>query len=291
MKALVSNIRTKDGKQIPICTYLPKTGHNKVMVMAPTGSLLSDFYAAFARFCQDRGFIVICFDYRGTREHLSNSPRGNEANMHQWAVQDIDAVILHAKKSFPMHEIIHVGHCIGGEIVGLAQASQYINKLVLVNSALSCSKFWKWRDRFRVLGSRTVIRLLNAWYGYFPSRKLGGQANMPKGVMNEWANWCSHANGLFDTYPDNNYRKLQIPILVYSFSDDWHCPPAAVRELLNHFSAAQVDWYHYRPEDLKLPSVGHIGFFIQEKMEKILWQKLVNWVNAESVGIRQSGNA
>ena len=90
--------------------------------------------------------------------------------MHQWAVQDIDAVILHAKNTFPKQEIIYTGHCTGGEIVGLAQASQYINKLVLISSALSCRKYWSLKSRMRITWLRMTVRIRNKWYGYFPGR-------------------------------------------------------------------------------------------------------------------------
>jgi predicted alpha/beta hydrolase len=287
MKALVSDIRTKDGKHIPICTYYPEKGNNKVMVIAPTGGQLKEFYDPFARYCQDHGFAVISFDYRGMGESAGDNPKGYKASMHQWAVQDIDAVLLHAKKSFPLHEIIHVGHCIGGEIVGLAQASQYISRLVLINSALSCSRFWRWRDRFRVMGNRTIIRLINAWYGYFPLRRMGHMSNVPRGVIHEWANWCQHPNGLFDSYPDNNYRKLQIPILSFSFADDWHCPPAAVQELLHHFTSATVEWQHYQPKDLGLSAIGHMGFFIPDKMKDKLWERVVDWMEWDARNVRR----
>ena len=278
MKAPVNEIRTKDGKQIPVTVYLPPLPGEKVLIFASTGSQLRSFYEPFALYARARGLTVISFDYRGLNELNKSGSKNYLATMHQWAVQDIDAVLRFAKHEFPHQEIIYLGHCVGGEIVGLAQGSQYISRLILVNSALSCSKFWKWRDRFRVLGNRFLIRALTSWYGYFPARKLGAPINMPASVMRQWSNWCAQPNGLFDSYPDSNYQKLQIPILAYSFSDDWHCPPKAVEELLSRFSSASISWHHYQPRDLGLDKVGHIGFFEQEKMERKLWAKTIEWI-------------
>jgi predicted alpha/beta hydrolase len=280
-----NEIRTKDGSKISLSCYAPEKSIEKVMIIAPTGELTKKFYDPFACFMQQKGFTVITFDYRGMGSSAPKDLKGYKANMHQWAVQDIDAVILYAKNSFANHEIVYVGHCIGGETVGLAQASQYINKLILVNSALSCRKFWSLRHRFKVTGMRFMIRLMSKWFGYFPGRKIGYAENLPGGVMNEWADWCSMPNGLFDLFPDNNYRKLQIPLLAFSFSDNPHSPPRAVQELLNHFSAAFITWHHLKPENVGLKKVGHSGFF-DPVMENKTWTTLIDWLGKNDYGYK-----
>jgi predicted alpha/beta hydrolase len=98
--------------------------------------------------------------------------------------------------------------------------------------------------------------------------------------MVEWANWCNNPNGLFGMFPDCNYRKLRVPLLSFSFSDDWHCPNRAVQELLNHFANALVTWYHIRPAEIGVKRVGHSGFF-DTRMKTILWMKLLQWVKED----------
>ena len=273
-------IRTKDGKKIGLTVYHPDNEKKKVMVVGATGGVRQEFYEPFAGFFQKQGFTVITFDYRGMGRSAPDELKGYAANMHQWAVQDIDAVILYAKNKFIQQELIYVGHCVGGEIVGLAQASQFINKLVLVNSALSCKKLWPLKERFKIVAIRPVVRLLNRVFGYFPGKRIGYAENVPKGVMHEWANWCSKQNGLFDAFPDNNYRKLRIPLLAISFSDNWNSPVKAVQELLNRFASASITWHHMRPADLNRKQVGHYGFFYPE-MEDSLWPLLLKWINSD----------
>ncbi len=273
-------IRTRDGKEIGLTVYAPEHPNGKVMIVAPTGDVTQHFYNPFATwFCQ-KGFSMVTFDFRGVGRSAPESLKGYKANMHQWAVQDIDAVILFVKNRFPKQEIVYVGHCVGGEIVGLAQASQYINKLVLVNSALSCRKLWPLRYKFRIVTISFFVRLMSRWKGYFPGKKVGYSENLPKGVMLEWANWCSSSNGLFDKFPDNNYRKLQVPILAFSFSDNWNTPPKAVQELLNRFSNACITWHHLKPSDIGRKKVGHHGFFYYNA-EMPLWKMLLSWLNAD----------
>ncbi len=283
------DIRTKDGKKIGLTVYSPQTGKNKVMIIGATGGVKQEFYEPFASYFQKEGFTVITFDYRGMGRSAPKELKGFRANMHQWAVQDIDAVILYAKNSFPQHEVVYVGHCVGGEIVGLSQASQYINRLVLVNSALSCKKLWPLKERFKIVAIRPAIRLLNRLFGYFPGKKVGYDENLPQGVMHEWANWCSKSNGLFDAFPDHNYRKLCIPLIAFTFSDNWNTPPKAVQELLNRFANACITWYHLKPSDLNRKQIGHYGFFYPE-MEASLWQLLMKWINVDERKIKQDAN-
>lgn len=271
-------VRTKDARKICLSVYTPEESIGKVMIIAPLGGMAKQYYDPFARFVRQWGFNVITFDYRGTGGSAPEQLKGYEASMHQWAVQDIDAVILYAKNNFPKQEIIYTGHCIGGEIIGLAQASQYISRLILVNSALSCRKLWSLKDRFRIIAMKTAVGLLNKWYGYFPGKRIGLAGNIPGGVMHQWACWCNNPNGLFDSFPDNNYRKLQVPLLAFSFSDDWHCPPKAVEELLNRFANAVKTWYHIRPAELGVKKIGRIKFF-DPGMKTILWIKLMQWLN------------
>ena len=153
------------------------------------------------------------------------------------------------KKDFPNRELIFIGHGVGGELVGLAQASQYISKLVLVSSALSCKKLWSWKGRMRIFIMKTIARITNRWVGYFPGKRLGFLRDLPKDVVHEWADWCDHPNGLFDLFPDNNYRKLQIRLLAFSFSDDWLTPDKGVEGLLQYFSNASITWYHVHPHN------------------------------------------
>lgn len=264
--------------------YAPEKHTGKVMIIGGAGSPTKEYYDPFACFFQEQGYSVITFDYRGTGSSAPEQLKGYKANMHQWAVQDIDAVILFAKNNYSKQEIIYAGHCIGGEIIGLAQASQYISKLVLISSALSCKKLWPLKSKFRIIAMKTAIRVLSRWFGYFPGRLAGLAGNMPGGVMNEWASWCSNPNGLFDAFPDNNYRKLNIPLLCFSFTDDWLCPPKAVQELLNRFSSSSITWHQLKPGEVGLKKVGHNGFFTP-RMQTKGWPILLRWL---AVGDRRS---
>lgn len=278
-------IRASDGNGIKTDYYLPARNNGRVIVLASGAGITKEFYRSFALFLSEKGYPVFAFNYRGTGNETAPDVKKCETNLHQWAVKDLDAVILHAVSKFPKQELIFIGHCVGGEIAGLARASEYISKIILISSALSCKKLWPIKDRIRIFFLKRVISLLSKVYGFFPGKKIGFLGNLPAGVAKEWSDWCDKPNGLFDYYPDNNYRKLRVPLLAFSFKDDWHCPPRAVQELLNRFLAAEITWHHLKPAAAGMKKVGHNGFF-KEELKASLWAYLAHWINKEEITIR-----
>ncbi len=275
-----STILTNDGTRIWISCYIPENDNGKVIVIAPAIGIEQGFYHLFACYFSDHGYTVISFDYRGIGRSAPENLKRYKSTLHEWAVQDVNAVLLYARHHWKKKEIIFIGHCIGGEIIGLAPASQYINRMVLVSTALTCEKLWPWHHRvllkLKKLKSRTLIKIM----GYAPGNRLQKRMAIPRGVAEQMANWCDSDNGLFDAFPDNNYRKLNVPVLAYTFTDDWLCPPRAVKELLNHFANASVTWYHLKPKELGVKRVGHFDFFFLS-MRTILWSSLLRWLNDE----------
>jgi predicted alpha/beta hydrolase len=275
-------IRTKDGRMICATCYWPLNANGKNMIVAPAAAayVTQREYRSFAVFFQQLGYNVFTFDYRGVGDSAPNHLKGCDARLQQWAVQDADAVIRYVKTSFPGTELIYVGHGIGGELIGLAQASQYINKLVLVSSSLSCKRLWSWKGRMRITFLKAIGRISNSLLGYFPGKRLGFPRDLPKGVMHEWSDWCDNPNGIFDVFPDNNYRKLSIPLFAFSFSNDWMTPEKGVQGLLSYFSNASVTWYHDHPHNQGLKN-GQQSCFFDLQLKDTLWIKLEQWINGE----------
>lgn len=272
-------IRTKDGNHLAVRIYKPKEEANKVIVIAPSADVTQDHYYDLAVYLIQNKMAVITFNFRGTGFSAPKELKGYKANLENWAQHDLDAVLRHAKNSFSKQELIFVGHGIGGEIIGLAAASQFISRIVLVSCALSCTRLRRWTERIWIGGMKGFVKMTSVIFGYFPGRGLRILNNLPKGVMDEWINWCNNENGLFDDFTDYNYRKLQVPLLAFSFSDDWRSQESGVQALLKHFSAASIQWYHIKPKQLSLRKVGHSGFF-NARLQETLWQLFLNWVNA-----------
>lgn len=274
-------IKTKDGRMIGIRHYQPVNYFSKVIVIAPSALVTQEFYHNFACYFRQEGFDVFTFDYRGIGDSAPRKLWGYHATMDQWAMQDTDAILRYVKNIHPNQEIIFIGHGVGGEIVGLAPASQYITKIILINTALSCSRLRRWKDKVWIGAMKTFVKTTSWLFGYFPGKHLGVMNNIPRGVMFEWMHWCKNANGLFDDFSDHNYRKLQTPLLSLSFTDDWRSQESGVKAMLEHFTSASITWHHLKPCEAGANKVEHSGIFKQEPGNKI-WSYLLRWINDES---------
>lgn len=282
-------IKTKDGRLIGIRRYQSGSESSRIILIAPSAEVTQDFYDDFACYFQQQGFHIITFDYRGVGDSAPEVLKGYEARLDQWAIQDTDAVLRYVKNQNVNQEITFIGHGVGGEIIGLAPASQYISKMILINCALSCSRLRRWKDKIWIGAMKTFVKFSSWLFGYFPGKHIGVMNNIPRGVMYEWIHWCNNENGLFDDFSDHNYRKLQIPLLALSFTDDWRSQKSGVKAMLEHFTSACITWHHLKPREAGVKKVGHSGFFKKKTGNKI-WDYLIRWMNDEKHNKQTPGN-
>jgi len=271
-------IITKDEQEIAISVFRPSQVISKVLIIGADVITSQETYENFARYIASQGCVVYTFDYRGVGQSLTNELKTYNASLNQWGFMDLDAVILHAKRHFPKHELDFMAHGTSGQLFGLSPASQYIDNAIFINTSLTCWRFWPWYAQFKISALKLIRPILSKIFGYFPGKRLGFNQNLPSGITLELYDWCSRPNGLFDFFPDSNFRKIQIPILVYSFTDDWFSPELAVKTLLTHYTQASISWMHLKPSDVSLKKVGHSGFFL-EKNKNVFWTFIADWMS------------
>jgi predicted alpha/beta hydrolase len=271
------SIRTKDGCKLAANVYRPDGEASTVVLIAPSAESTQDDYHDFSCYLSGYNIAVITFDFRGVGHSAPDKLRGFKATLKQWAQQDLDAMLRFTKQAFPKQELIFMGHGIGGEMVGLAAASQFINRIILVSCALSCSRLRNWKERVWLGSMKQFMKVVSWVFGYFPGRSLNVLNNLPKGVIYELINWCNNDNGLFDDFSDHNYRKLQVPLLILSFEDDWRTQQAGVKALLMHFEGSVFEWHHVSPQHLHTTYIGHSGFFRPQCRDN-LWLMVKDWM-------------
>src|SRR5512138_2566725 len=93
-------LRTNDGTRIWVSCFTPPYASHRVIIIAPDVGLTHEYYDPFANYLCEQGSTVITFDYRGVGNSAPPSLNGYKANMHQWAVQDINAVLLYTKQHY-----------------------------------------------------------------------------------------------------------------------------------------------------------------------------------------------
>lgn len=109
--------------------------------------------------------------------------------------------------------------------------------------------------------------------GRFPAFFLGGGEDLPREVALDWARWCRNPNYFGQ---DTGHPAFAAPILSLSFSDDPYAPLPAVKALLDRYGSPSKEIRHLEPAKVKLPSIGHFGFFRPKAAR--LWQDVATWL-------------
>ncbi|KGV34693.1 alpha/beta hydrolase superfamily protein [Burkholderia pseudomallei MSHR4308] len=145
-------------------------------------------------------------------------------------------------------------------------------------------RLWPWPHRLWLAPLWfCVVPALGRVLSHLPVRRagLGFAADLPAGVMREWARWCRHADYLVDDegHPlREHFRGYRGRILAYTVSDDWMAPPAAVQALHRFYSTAQVEHREIAP-DRRRHAIGHFGYFRDDN--RALWPLGAAWLREQ----------
>ncbi len=273
-----TEIRTKDNLRISLTSWSPEEIPKGVILIGTSIAVTQAIYEDFAAWCCLKGYQVFTFDYRGIGRSAPKKLRNFKASLYKWATRDLDAVLLHAQHQFPKQELIFLGHGLSGEIVGLAPASQYIDRMIMVNTTFTCGRFRPWNYRVWMKGILFFGPILVLLFGYFPGKLLGFLQSVPTGVMHQLSVWYNNKNGLFDIYSDHNFRKLKMPLLALHVSDDWLTPPFAVVALLRRFPNVDIQRKLLTPKECGVRKLGHSGCFLEDQKEGGVWSVLMGWL-------------
>lgn len=275
IKRQIQSVRAKDGTRILQTLFLPEFSNNTVIIIGASAHVRQDFYTEFASFLAENNFTVITFDYRGIGLSKNNTSKDTEVTLRQWGKLDIDAIILSAKNQFSNCEIVYLGHQVGGEIIGLVPAFQYIHRIILVASGLPYWSSWTLKKRLYFLGLRFLAPILG--------HRLRPLSNVPMGVIRELGESNSKKHGLLDSFAQRNLDQFYGAMLAYSFKDDPISSEVAVQALLDCFPNATKRYQAVNPTEYSQNQVGHLSFFSPE-LATTFWQEVLHWLNNYSVG-------
>lgn len=271
-----------DGRRLPGTLHEAGAAHG-VAVMAPALGVPRRFYDKFAAYLAPRGISTLTFDYRGVGEGEGSRAEDAAVDMEQWGRLDIAAALDFCAGRFPQLPLFHMGHSAGGQLMGLAHASEKLAGLVLVAANAPHASLWQGAARFRiVLLWYFLAPLLAAGRARFPMRRLGlSSVDVPAGVIRQWARWGRSRGYLFNPAHGHDtvrYRNLAMPALVLEFSDDVDfAPPPAVDALLAQMPKLKVTRRRATPAEAGVKSIGHLGFF-KEALRDTLWRETADWI-------------
>lgn len=268
-----------DGFPLAATLFQPEITSPRLVLICPGTGIPRGYYSKFARFLAENNFTVLTFDYRGIGESRPQSLRGFDARMSDWAQQDLAGVAHWCAREFQPERFFLICHSAGGQLMGMARINPLVHALVFVAAQHGYWGNWPLRSRYNVAVLWRLIPVVTRVFGYLPAR-LGIGEDLPRGVANEWAKWGRDRDYLFGfghEFDLESYRSLAVPMLAYSFWDDWYAPRVAVEALLQKYSAAQITHHHLTPTESPVQRIGHFGFF-REQFRDSLWEETVAWL-------------
>lgn len=272
------SITTEDKIAITLTRYTPPQANDKIVLINAAMGVRQNYYADFAKFLCERGFVVVTWDYRGIGKSRVGSLRGVHADYLTWADLDQSAVIAWIRQHYPTQKLLAVGHSLGGQIPAL---TRHYQDFAGIYSVASQSGYWRLWDgygkaRMWVL-SHILLPLLPVFWGYFPSPLVGMGQEIPSAAARTWAKGIRSRKYMRDLYPHHHFDDLRIPVHLVSFSDDDYAPKKAVDDFATFFGNAQVTRQEIAPKDIGQTSIGHFGYF-RQKVGGALWADAATWL-------------
>lgn len=275
----VIQLQATDGYPLGATLYYPDATplRQQLAIINCATGVKAAYYARYARFLAQHGYLVLSWDYRGIGASRPAFLRHLKASKFDWGSKDFEGVLQWAGNNFPDSEIHVIAHSIGGVMPGYAASAWRIDRLLLVGAqfawwrdyapAARARMFWKWH---------VAMPLLTALFGYFPGHRLGWLEDLPAGVAREWARRSSRLE-----HPQaervRHFPLLGCATLAYTISDDPFGTPAAVTRLLAYYRNSARTLVSLTPAELHLQEIGHFSFF-HDRLRATLWPETLQWL-------------
>jgi predicted alpha/beta hydrolase len=205
--------------------------------------------------------------------------KGFQANLEDWGILDMTSIFDWINHEYPSERKIIIGHSMGGQLVGLMDNYDKVDRLILIASSTG---YWKdMSSPFKWLMPPLwflMIPIIVAMYGYANAKKIGQGENLPKGVALQWRMWCINPNYFDDHFKKSStklfFDKFLIPIKSIQIDDDPIANEITANKLLGYFKNAKIEVETISPQKMGIRKMGHAGFF-SRKFKDTLWKKLI----------------
>jgi predicted alpha/beta hydrolase len=268
-----------DGRPLAATLFEPQGAARGTLIVHGATATPQRFYRGFARFLAERGVRVITYDYRGVGRSRPASLRGYPATMTQWARLDARAAHADVARHYGGAPVAILGHSFGGQLVGLIDEAREVDGAIFVGAQLGYYGHWPLAQRARLAVLwRALVPAFTSTLGYLPGR-LGTGEDLPRGVAEEWARWCTQPDYVIAEHPDAaaRFARFDRPTAFYSFTDDAFGPLGSVDALLDRLPRGSVDHRRVDPEDLGKGPIGHFGFF-RSTFREPLWGEALSFL-------------
>jgi predicted alpha/beta hydrolase len=247
------------------------------VVVLPALGVPARFYRRFAEHVAAAGMAVLVLDYRGCGTSVDRPHKQDPATLSEWAKLDAPAAIAEARRRWSV-PVVAVGHSFGGQCLGLLPLDARPDAAVVVAAGSADFSLYPPALAFRYRLQLFALPLITALYGYVPGR-LGLGADLPKGVVSEWARWChtrGYARGALPA-ADVHYDSFDRRMLFVEVEDDVMSPTRPFAELMSWYTAAARTHVVAGPSELGVRQIGHFGVFALSSVSPV-WDKIIDWI-------------
>jgi predicted alpha/beta hydrolase len=271
-------IEARDGFKLSATIRRPLTEIKGVIQMNCGTGIPQKVYSNLAIYLTQYGYVTVTYDYRGIGNSKPKNLTGFKAKIEDWGILDMTSIFDWIISEFPNEKKIIIGHSMGGQLVGLMDNYQKIDKLVLIASSTG---YWKdMSSPYKWLMPPLwflFVPLTTFIYGYANAKKIRQGENLPKGVAIQWRNWCINPNYFDEHFQKSNtslfFDKLRIPLKSIQIKDDPIANEITSNKILKYYKIANIEIEKISPEQLGVKKIGHTGFFSRQ-FKDTLWKNL-----------------
>ncbi len=261
-----------DGRPLGAVLIHPTAEARAQVVIHGATAVPQRFYRDWATHLAERGVAVLTYDYRGIGRSRTLPIAADRVTMSDW-IDDARVVQRWFAARRPALPLVAVGHSFGGQIAAtlLPAADAIITvgaQSGYVGGHDSPRKHWL------SAVMRGLIPAMTRGFGHLPGWAGLGE-DLPAGVAQQWARWCSHPEYLLSELPQLRARMAAWhgPMYALTFDDDSFAPLANVQWLHDRLVGASIEHEHLRVAALELDGVGHFGFF-RRRAASELWPRV-----------------
>ncbi|BAU73728.1 alpha/beta hydrolase family protein [Metapseudomonas furukawaii] len=273
-----TRIDNGNGHTISTHWFRPEGEMRAAVLIVPAMGVPQRFYAPFATWLAERGYLVATFDYVGMGLSRNGHLRDLDVDILDWARHDCSTVLSLIANAAGDKPLYWIGHSLGGQILPFVTGAERITRVLTIATGSGY-----WRENTAELRRRVwllwflVAPLVTPLAGYFPGKRLGMVGDLPRGVIRQWRRWCldpEYAVGAEGEDVRAAYSSVRIPITAISFTDDEMMSGRNTESLHSFYREAEKRFRRIAPAEVGEQRIGHFGFF-KPQFQRSLWEEVL----------------
>jgi len=281
MSSIDIRINCADNMLLAATSFTPTQAIKGAILMAPATGIKRQFYANFAAHLAKHGYGVVTFDNRGIGESLKGTIKNCDANLQCWGEKDLPAAFEQLKQSFPDTRYHLIGHSAGGQLVGLMPNASELSSIFNYGCSSGSLRNMRLPHQLKAhFFMNFFIPTNNTLFGYTKSHWLGMGEPLPKGVAQQWREWCNGEGyvktSFGKTVHSHLYDQLSVPSMWVNASDDNIANHTNTDDMISVFKKLPARKLTISAKDHDLDEIGHMKFF--SRKSETLWAYALNWL-------------